>query len=113
MSSVWQNATETEVYAASLALALATDRGGGLAGRVGERRLDGCSWSYLIALAVPLHMSALVARAGRGATLAGRRRRGSIDVGRLARRRSCLAGVGECRGRRGPRCRSLVVGGCS
>ena len=47
MSSVWANATETEVYAAT-------------AGRTGERR-----WTllagYLLALALPLHLSALVA----------------------------------------------------
>ena len=69
MSSVWQNATETEVYAASLALALFTLAAADLAGRSGgvgaasgrgQRR-----WLmivvYLTALAVPLHMSALVA----------------------------------------------------
>ena len=36
MSSVWQNATETEVYAASLALALATIAVGGSGGTLGE-----------------------------------------------------------------------------
>ena len=59
MSSAWLNATETEVYAASLALGVlmiwAGDRAGG-----GDRH-----WmlltAYLIALAVPLHLSALVA----------------------------------------------------
>ena len=60
MVSVWQNATETEVYAASLALALATIVVADRFGRSGERR-----WlvltSYLLALAIPLHASALIA----------------------------------------------------
>jgi len=60
MSSVWQNATETEVYAASLALALITIAVADRAGRSGERR-----WlvlaAYLTAMSVPLHLSALVA----------------------------------------------------
>src|SRR4029079_524784 len=38
MSSVWQNATETEVYAVSLFLAVATIASADLAGRTGERR---------------------------------------------------------------------------
>ncbi|MDQ3996139.1 MAG: DUF2723 domain-containing protein, partial [Gemmatimonadota bacterium] len=54
------NATETEVYAATLALSVVTLAAADRAGRTGERR-----WLmlvvYLIALAVPLHMSALVA----------------------------------------------------
>lgn len=60
MSSVWQNATETEVYAASLALALASIVAADRAGRSGERRWLVLS-AYLLALAVPLHLSALVA----------------------------------------------------
>jgi hypothetical protein len=60
MSSVWLNATETEVYAVSLALGIAMVWTGDRAGReAGER------WTYLTAylmvLAVPLHLSALVA----------------------------------------------------
>lgn len=60
MSSAWLNATETEVYAASLALGMLMIWAGDRAGREqGER------WTYftiyLIALAVPLHLSALVA----------------------------------------------------
>jgi hypothetical protein len=59
MSTAWLNATETEVYAATLALALLTLAAADRAGRGGGRR-----WlilaAYLIALAVPLHMSALV-----------------------------------------------------
>jgi hypothetical protein len=59
MSSVWLNASETEVYAASLLLGVLTIWAGERAGReTGER------WTYLtaylIALAVPLHLSALV-----------------------------------------------------
>ena len=59
MSSAWLNATETEVYAASLALGVLMIWAGDKAGR-GEARwlyLTG----YLVALAVPLHLSALVA----------------------------------------------------
>jgi hypothetical protein len=60
MSTVWLNATETEVYATTLALAVATLLAADRGGRVRDRR-----WLmltvYLIALAVPLHMSALVA----------------------------------------------------
>ena len=86
MSSVWQNATETEVYAASLALALATVAAADLAGRSpggqGEQR-----WLivvvYLIALAVPLHMSSLVA-APVAAFLVGRRESASFDWGKAA-----------------------------
>jgi hypothetical protein len=59
MSSAWLNATETEVYAASLALGVLMIWAGEKAGR-GDAR-----WLYLtgyfIALAVPLHLSALVA----------------------------------------------------
>ncbi|HSQ29308.1 MAG TPA: DUF2723 domain-containing protein [Gemmatimonadaceae bacterium] len=60
MSTVWQNATETEVYAASLLLSVASIASADMAGRTGERR-----WvllaAYLLALAVPVHLSALVA----------------------------------------------------
>jgi hypothetical protein len=59
-ATVWSSATETEVYAASLALSLAMLSVGERAGRTGDAR-----WSallaYLFALAVPLHLSALVA----------------------------------------------------
>jgi hypothetical protein len=82
MSSVWQNATETEVYAASLALALATIAAADLAGRTSERR-----WLavvvYLIALAVPLHMSALIA-APIAVFLSGRRENAPFAWGRAA-----------------------------
>jgi hypothetical protein len=64
MSSVWLNATETEVYAASLALGVLTVWAGDRAGR-GQEGAEGRRYTmltaYLIALAVPLHLSALVA----------------------------------------------------
>ncbi|MGH7677170.1 MAG: protein O-mannosyl-transferase family [Gemmatimonadaceae bacterium] len=60
MSSVWLSATESEVYAASLALSAAMIWAGDRAGRT-----SGNQWTYLlaylIALSVPLHLSALVA----------------------------------------------------
>ncbi|MBA3559127.1 MAG: DUF2723 domain-containing protein [Gemmatimonadaceae bacterium] len=59
-STIWLNATETEVYAASLLLSWAALCTAERAGRSGESR-----WlvltAYLLCLAVPLHMSALVA----------------------------------------------------
>ena len=62
-ATVWSNATETEVYAASLALSLAMLAVAERAGRTADTR-----WSvllvYLFALAVPLHLSALVAMPG-------------------------------------------------
>ena len=60
MSSVWLNATETEVYAASLALGVLTIWAGDHAGRSRDQRWTYLT-AYLIALAVPLHLSALVA----------------------------------------------------
>ncbi len=60
MSSVWQNATETEVYAASLALAVGAIAAADVAGRSLDRR-----WlvlaAYLLALSIPLHLSTMVA----------------------------------------------------
>ncbi len=60
MSTIWLNATETEVYAAALLLAMLTLAAGERAGRE-----PGFRWlaltAYLVALAVPLHLSALVA----------------------------------------------------
>ena len=87
-ATVWSSATETEVYAASLALSLATLVAAERAGRSGDTR-----WRvlvcYLFALAVPLHMSALVAVPG--AVLLA-----SIDAqGRLHQRAAlALAGAG-------------------
>ena len=59
MSTVWSNATETEVYAASLALGMLSIWAAERAGRTGEARWIVLT-AYLIALAVPLHLSALV-----------------------------------------------------
>jgi hypothetical protein len=60
MSSMWQNATETEVYAASLLLSVASVAAADTAGRSGERRWRILA-AYLVALALPLHLSAFVA----------------------------------------------------
>lgn len=60
MSTVWLNATETEVYAATLTLAIVTLAVADRAGRTGDRRWLTAT-IYLVVLAVPLHMSALVA----------------------------------------------------
>jgi hypothetical protein len=60
MSSVWQNATETEVYAASLALSVAAIVSADFAGRGRDRRWT-LMTAYLLALSVSLHLSALVA----------------------------------------------------
>ena len=76
-SAAWQNATETEVYAASLALALATVASGERAGATGERRWLALT-AYLIALALPLHLSALVA-APAAIYFAARRPSGAFD----------------------------------
>ena len=59
MSSVWSNATETEVYAASLCLAVAAVVAADMAGRTRQWRWTLCC-AYLLALSVPLHLSALV-----------------------------------------------------
>jgi hypothetical protein len=78
MTSVWQNATETEVYAASLAVSIMAIVSADLAGRAGDRR-----WlvlaGYLLALAIPLHLSILVA-APVAVYLAADRGDGSWDV---------------------------------
>jgi Protein of unknown function (DUF2723) len=58
--AVWQNATETEVYALSMCLAICLVAVGDLAGRTGDRR-HRLLLAYLMALAVPVQISALVA----------------------------------------------------
>lgn len=60
MSSVRLNATETEVYAASLALAVLTLWSAERAGRLSSWRWRALT-AYLLTLAVPLHLSALLA----------------------------------------------------
>jgi hypothetical protein len=60
MSTVWQNATETEVYSASLLLSLGAILAGDRAGETGDRKWAVLA-AYLLALALPLHLSALVA----------------------------------------------------
>jgi hypothetical protein len=81
MSTIWLNATETEVYAVSLCLSVLMLWAGDRAGRS-----DGSRWTvltaYLIALAAPLHVSALVA-APSAALLAGSRTDAPLDWARL------------------------------
>jgi hypothetical protein len=60
MTSVWQNATETEVYSASLLLSVAAIVAADRSGETGERRWTILA-AYLLALSLPLHLSALVA----------------------------------------------------
>jgi hypothetical protein len=60
MTSVWQNATETEVYSASLLLSVAAIVAAHRSGETGERRWTILA-TYLLALSIPLHLSALVA----------------------------------------------------
>lgn len=76
-SSIWQNATETEVYAATLALSVAAIVAADLAGRDGNRRRLMLA-AYLIALAIPLHLSAIVG-APAAILLAADRGDGRID----------------------------------
>ena len=77
MSTIWSNATETEVYAASLCLSACAIVAGDLAGRTGERRWRVLA-SYLLALSLPLHLSAVVA-APVVIYLAARRLDASVD----------------------------------
>ncbi|MBA2685192.1 MAG: DUF2723 domain-containing protein, partial [Gemmatimonadaceae bacterium] len=60
MFTVWSNATETEVYASVLLLVMLTLFAAERAGRTGDRRWR-IATAYAFALAVPLHLSALVA----------------------------------------------------
>jgi hypothetical protein len=68
MSTAWANATEPEVYAPALLLALLALLAGDVAGRRGDERVAATAGTratvlaaYLLALAVPMHLSALVA----------------------------------------------------
>ncbi|HVE80361.1 MAG TPA: DUF2723 domain-containing protein [Gemmatimonadaceae bacterium] len=60
MSTVWASATETEVYAVALLAAALMLAAADRAGALGERRWR-LATGYFIALAAPLHVSALVA----------------------------------------------------
>ncbi|HEX7123686.1 MAG TPA: DUF2723 domain-containing protein, partial [Gemmatimonadaceae bacterium] len=60
MLAVWQNATETEVYALSMLLGVLMVAAGERARRTGQTR-DRALLAWLIGLAVPLQISALVA----------------------------------------------------
>ncbi|HET9453603.1 MAG TPA: DUF2723 domain-containing protein [Gemmatimonadaceae bacterium] len=82
MSSVWLNATETEVYAASLALGTLMLWAGDRAGREDRERYVHLL-AYLMVLAVPLHLSALVAAPAAGVLAAHR-------ADRVDWRRACL-----------------------
>ncbi len=81
-ATVWSNATETEVYAASLALSLAMLLVGDRAGRGGSAR-SRVLLAYLFAIAIPLHMSALVAAPG-AILLASLDEKGRLDWARSA-----------------------------
>ena len=104
-ATVWSNATETEVYAASLALSLAMLVAGERAGREGDAR-----WcvllAYLFALSIPLHMSALVAAPGAIALA-------SVDGERRfhVRRALILTGAGIVAGGAGTVAPALVLVG--
>ncbi|HKO17234.1 MAG TPA: DUF2723 domain-containing protein [Gemmatimonadaceae bacterium] len=88
MSTAWLNATETEVYAASLGLAalmlVCADR----AGRRDSRNWRVCT-AYLILLSVPLHLSALIAAPAAVVLASSTPLRRGIDV----RSGTALAGV--------------------
>ena len=60
MSTVWSSATEAEVYAPALLLAMLTLWSAERAGRTGDARFIALS-GYLLALAGPLHVTALIA----------------------------------------------------
>lgn len=60
MSTVWMNATETEVYSVALALSVIMLWAGQRAGRRDSLRWRALT-AYLMVLSVPLHLSALVA----------------------------------------------------
>jgi hypothetical protein len=79
MATVWASATETEVYAASLLLSTLMLAAAHQAGVGGERRWR-LATAYAMALAAPLHVSALVA-APAAVVLASRGRTGGLMIG--------------------------------
>ncbi len=79
MSTVWRNATETELYAASLLLSVLMLATGHRAGVTGSGKWL-IATAYTFALAVPLHVGALVAAPG-ATLLAAQDARGGIRWG--------------------------------
>jgi hypothetical protein len=79
-STVWANATEAEAYAPALLLALAAVASADRAGRDEDDRWLALA-CYLLGLAVPLHLSALVA-APAAVLLAATRAQGRLDRSR-------------------------------
>ena len=78
MSTAWSNATETEVYAASLGLAMLTLYAANRAGRLNDRRSRAVV-AYCFGLAAPLHISALVAAPAAIVLASTTTREGSVD----------------------------------
>ena len=76
MSTIWASATEAEVYAPALLLAMLTLWSAERAGRSGEQRFMVLT-AYLFALAGPLHVTALIA-APAAIVLAATRADGSV-----------------------------------
>ena len=74
MSTVWQNATETEVYAASLLLSVALIVAADRAGRTGERRYTILT-AYLLASGGPVAPQRSRRGSGRGVARVGATRR--------------------------------------
>jgi hypothetical protein len=77
MFTVWSSATETEVYATALLLVMLILLASERAGRTGRARWR-VATAYALALAVPLHLSALVA-APAAVMLAAERENGTVD----------------------------------
>lgn len=77
MFTVWSSATETEVYASVLLLVMLMLLAAERAGAAGDARWR-IATAYAVALAVPLHLSALVA-APAAVLLASERADGSVD----------------------------------
>jgi Protein of unknown function (DUF2723) len=95
MFTVWSSATETEVYASVLLLVMLTLNVTERAGRVGDARWRMAA-AYALALAVPLHLGALVA-APAAVLLVAEREDGTVDWVAGARLAAVLlfaAGVG-------------------
>ncbi|MDQ2932612.1 MAG: DUF2723 domain-containing protein, partial [Gemmatimonadota bacterium] len=95
MFTVWSSATETEVYASVMLLVMLTLLAAERGGRTGDPRWR-VATAYAFALAVPLHLSALVA-APAALVLVADRDDGSVDWQAAARLTSVLmlaAGIG-------------------